>query len=325
MATIKDISRETGLSVGTVSRVFNNRGYISQDARDKVDEAVKKLNYKPNAIARSLSQSTSKLIGVIVPHIAHPFFSALLGSIEEAAGRYGYSLLLFKTDGNTERESLMIDKCTEYRVSGLILCSGRFSDTRLEKHEFPVVALERMPDQADFSIQCDNAKGGRLAAEHLISRKAKHLLMVSGIQGKLMPADSRGQAFEAACKEAGVECVSMPYDEKLYAKLDYKELIEQALTAYPETDGIFASSDVIAAQALQVCAARGIKVPGQMRIVGFDDTIIATSTTPTLTTIHQPIKEMAEMAVAALIGFSEGRSARGSTVMDVELIEREST
>lgn len=325
MATIKDISRETGLSVGTVSRVFNNRGYISQDARNKVEEAMKKLNYKPNAIARSLSQSSSNLIGVIVPHIAHPFFSELVSSIEEAAGRYGYSLLLFKTDGNTERESQMIDKCSEYRVSGLILCSGRFSDARLEKHAFPVVAIERMPEQADFSIQCDNAKGGRIAAEHLIKRKARHLLQLSGIQGKHMPADSRGTAFEEVCKEAGVECVSLPYDEKLFTELNYKELIDKALSDYPDTDGFFASSDVIAAQALQVCGQKGIKVPQQMKIVGFDDTFIAASTTPQITTVHQPIKEMAEMAVSALIGLGEGRTAKGSTTMDVELVVRGTT
>ena len=84
MATIKDISKETGLSIGTVSRVFNNRGYISQETRDKVDAAVKKLNYQPNAVARSLSKSSSRIIGLIVPHIAHPFFSDLLSAIENA-------------------------------------------------------------------------------------------------------------------------------------------------------------------------------------------------------------------------------------------------
>ena len=325
MATIKDIAAETGLSVGTVSRVFNNRGYISKDARDRVAAAVKKLNYKPNAIARSLSQSSSSLIGVIVPHIVHPFFSELVSSIEETAGRSGYSLLLFKSDGDAERESQMIDKCSEYRVSGLILCSGRFSDTKLEKHSFPVVTIERMPGQADFSIQCDNAKGGRLAAEHLISRGSRHLLQLSGIQGKHMPADARGTAFEEVCKEAGVDCVSLPYDEKLYAELDYTELIEKALLDYPETDGFFASSDVIAAQALQVCGKRGISVPQRMKIVGFDDTIIAVSTSPEITTVHQPVKEMAEMAVSALKGFSEGRAVKGCLTMDVELAVRGTT
>ena len=104
MATIKDISKETGLSIGTVSRVFNNRGYISQETRDKVDAAVKKLNYQPNAVARSLSKSSSRIIGLIVPHIAHPFFSDLLSAIENATREMGYSLLVFVSKGDEKAE-----------------------------------------------------------------------------------------------------------------------------------------------------------------------------------------------------------------------------
>ena len=108
MATIKDISKETGLSIGTVSRVFNNRGYISQETRDKVDAAVKKLNYQPNAVARSLSKSSSRIIGLIVPHIAHPFFSDLLSAIENATRERGYSLLVFVSKGDEKAEVEMI-------------------------------------------------------------------------------------------------------------------------------------------------------------------------------------------------------------------------
>ncbi|MBS7379544.1 MAG: LacI family DNA-binding transcriptional regulator, partial [Sphaerochaetaceae bacterium] len=124
MATIKDISKETGLSIGTVSRVFNNRGYISQETRDKVDAAVKKLNYQPNAVARSLSKSSSRIIGLIVPHIAHPFFSDLLSAIENATRERGYSLLVFVSKGDEKAEVEMINRCRENRVCGMVLCSG---------------------------------------------------------------------------------------------------------------------------------------------------------------------------------------------------------
>ena len=133
MATIKDISKETGLSIGTVSRVFNNRGYISQETRDKVDAAVKKLNYQPNAVARSLSKSSSRIIGLIVPHIAHPFFSDLLSAIENATRERGYSLLVFVSKGDEKAEVEMINRCRENRVCGMVLCSGRFATQSIDK------------------------------------------------------------------------------------------------------------------------------------------------------------------------------------------------
>lgn len=325
MATIKDISRETGLSVGTVSRIFNNRGYISAEAREKVEAAMKKLNYQPNAVARSLSKSSTNIIAIIVPHLDHPFFSKLTSAVEEAVVSHGYTLIIYRSHGDEQLELEMIRKCRENRVCGLILCSGRFSTSRLKKNDFTVVAIERMPENADFSIQCDNLEGGRIATRLLISKGCRHLIHLSGVSGKKMPADQREAGFNEICEAEGIDHASMPYSETVYSKLDYISYIEDALDRYPETDGIFASSDIIAAQLMQVCHKRGIRVPEEMKIVGFDDTIIAACTTPPLTTIHQPIQEMAEMAVSVLISINEGKTTKGTLTMDVALVERGTT
>lgn len=325
MATIKDISKETGLSVGTVSRIFNNRGYISAEAREKVDTAMKKLNYQPNAVARSLSKSTTNIIAIIVPHLDHPFFSKLTSAVEEAVASHGYNLMVFRSHGDEQLELEMIRKCRENRVCGLILCSGRFSTSRLKKNDFTVVAIERMPENADFSIQCNNYEGGRIATRTLIDKGCRHLIHLSGVSGKKMPADEREAGFNAECEKVGVKHVSVPYSEKIYDRLDYFQYIEDALDKYPEADGIFASADIIAAQLMQVCHRRGIRVPEDMKIVGFDDTTIAACTTPPLTTIHQPVKEMAEMAVSVLISINEGKTAKGTLTMEVYLVERGTT
>lgn len=325
MATIKDVSRETGLSVGTVSRIFNNRGYISKEAKEKVDEAMKKLNYQPNAIARSLCKGGTDIIAVIVPHLNHPFFSKLVSEIETAVSKSGCSLMLFRSHGEAQLEEEMIRRCRENRVTGLILCSGRFSSQALKKDDFKVVALERMPENADFSILCDNFRGGVIATRLLIEKGCTNLLHLGGVSGKKMPADQREEGFIYECTKAGIMHSSIPYTDSEYDNLDYIKYIEDALDAYPATDGIFASSDMIASQVLQVCAKRGINVPEDMKIVGFDDTIIATCTVPPLTTVHQPIKEMAEMAVAALLSEREGSSVKGTLTMDVQLVERGTT
>ncbi|MDY5930808.1 MAG: LacI family DNA-binding transcriptional regulator [Candidatus Ornithospirochaeta sp.] len=325
MATIKDVSRETGLSIGTVSRVFNNRGYISQETRDKVEAAVRKLDYHPNALARSLSKSSSSIIGVILPHIAHPFFSDLLSFIENATRERGYSLMVFVTKGEEESERKMISRCRENRVCGLILCSGRFSTKKIEGNEFPVVAIERNPEGASFAIECDNRQGGRLAAQELIERGCRRIVSLAGIQGRKMPADERSIGFEEVCREHGVAFECLTYPPERYDRLDYTAFIDRILEERPDTDGIFASSDIIASQVLQVAASKGLRVPEDLKVVGFDDSLIASYTTPPLTTIHQPIREIAELAVSTLISLKEKKSASGCTIMNVSLVRRGTT
>ena len=118
MATLKDVAKETGLTVSTVSRVLNNRGYISADARERVYEAMKRLNYQPNELARSLSKQTTNTIGVIVPHIDHPYFARLLSSLETAAYKSGYKLLLFNSGERDEKEDRYLEMCKGSRVAG---------------------------------------------------------------------------------------------------------------------------------------------------------------------------------------------------------------
>ena len=274
MATIKDVSKETGLSIGTVSRVFNNRGYISKETREKVEAAVKKLNYQPNAIARSLSKSSSNIIGVILPHISHPFFSDLLSYIENATREKGYSLMVFVTKGDEEAELAMINRCRENKVCGLILCSGRFATKKIESNEFPVVAIERNPEGASFAIECNNRQGGRLAAQELIDKGCKNLVSLAGIKGRKMPADDRSTGFEEVCRENSVNFTCLSYPPELYDRLDYTAFIDKVLTERPNTDGIFASSDIIASQVIQVAASKGLKVPEDLKVIGFDDTLI---------------------------------------------------
>lgn len=325
MATIKDVALETGLSVGTVSRIFNNRGYISDEARKKVEDAMRKLNYQPNAVARSLKKSSSLVIGLIVPHIAHPFFSELISHVEDAASRNGHNVLVFRTDGNSVKERSMIDRCRENRVRGVVLCSGRNAKVKLEKHEFPLVTIETSQEAADFSIQCDNREGGRLAAGKLIDSGCRKLLHISSVIGNLMPADDRSIGFAEECKARGVEWEDVSYPEAYYTSLDYMPFIEGLLDQRPGLDGVFCSSDLIASQVLQAASRRGIKVPEDMKVIGFDDTIVARCSNPPLTTIHQPIREMAEMAVSALLGLKDGGGARGKTTMAVRLVERGTT
>ncbi len=325
MATLKDVAKETGLTVSTVSRVLNNRGYISEETRKNVYAAMERLNYHPNELARSLSKKSTYTIGVIVPHIRHPYFAELISNLENEAYHRKYKILLFNSQEKDEREKEYLDMCTRNRVTGIIICSGNIQMKEFKELNVPLITIERYLENGTAMVECDNYQGGKLAARHLIEKGCRHLIHFSGVRETAMPADQRAAGFEDVCKQKQVSHDAIGTSVNEYNALEYHDYIEKVLKEHPETDGIFASSDLIAAQLIQVCAKKGIKIPEQMKIVGFDDVNVASLTTPRITTIHQPIKEMARTAVELLIKASEGEVTPSRTVLPVVLVERETT
>lgn len=329
MATIRDVAARAGLSVGTVSRILNNRGYISEQSRQKVQQEMKELSYQPNEVARSLSKQQSNIFGLIVPHIRHPYFAAMISEVEMEASRLGYQLLLFNTKNRESKLSEYVEQCRRNRVAGIIL----FSPDLKEEDPFgdlnlPVVTIERFFSSATACIECDNLMGGTLQAKHLIEIGKRNLVILSGGSDRQMPADDRTRGALLTAEKCGVACQEVRTTREEYNQVNYfsriERLLEESRQGNP-IDGILASSDVIASQVLQCAAAEGIRVPEDLAVVGFDDTLIATTTIPNLTTIHQPIREMAQAAVQLLISATEGRVVPTRTVLPVSLIVRGST
>ncbi len=325
MATLKDVAKETGLTVSTVSRVLNNRGYISEETRQRVYSAMKKLNYQPNEVARSLSKQTTNTIGVIVPHIRHPYFAELISNLENEAYQRQYKILLFNSQEKNEREWEYLEMCSSNRVAGIILCSGTVGVEEFQGLNVPLITIERNLENGTAAVECDNYQGGMLAAKHLIEKGCQHLIHFSGVRETAMPADARALGFRKVCEDGGIDFKDMATSAAQYNHLEYHEAIELVLRENPETDGIFASSDFIAAQILQVCYRMKIRVPEQIKIVGFDDVNIASLTTPQITTIHQPIKEMAKISVELLIDAQAGNIVPSRTMLPVSLVVRETT
>ena len=174
-------------------------------------------------------------------------------------------------------------------------------------------------------MECDNLQGGSIAAKHLNEKGCKNLIHLSGVYETAMPADLRAQGFRETCNVHNISCKIIETSLGQYNALEYHDFLERILLEYPETDGIFASSDLIAAQSLQVCSKLNRRVPEDIKVVGFDDVNIASLTTPRITTIHQPIKEMAELAIQILRNAIDGKIVPNKTALPVHLVEREST
>ena len=326
MATLKDVAKEAGLTVTTVSRILNNRGYISENARQRVADAMKKLNYRPNELARSLQNNSSTTIGVIVPHIRHPYFAEVISNLENEAFKKGYKILLCNSRCIDQRAKAYVEICSSNRVAGIILLSGAIDVNLFADLDVPVITMERFLDSGTASVECDNYQGGKLAAEKLISCGCRHLMHVGSLNRSLpMPADLRSEGFQEICRQHKIPFIELMTEEDQFYSMNYEEMLEQALRKHPETDGLFANSDIIAAQALQVCYKLKLPVPEKLKIIGFDDVTISSLTAPKLTTIRQPIKEMAEIAVRLLFEHSSGKIIPKRTLLPVMLIERETT
>ena len=325
MATIVDVAKLAGVTPTTVSRVINNRGYISEKTRNKVNEAMDQLGYQPNEIARSLTKQKSNTIGVIVPHISHPYFAKLISNLENEAAKSGYKIILCNSKEKAEKEKQYLDMCKSNRVAGIILCSGNVESNKINTGNIPVVLLEKNFEEGKLGIQCDNYQGGKLATEHLIDCGCKRLLHFSGVIDEEMPADNREKAFIDICNENNIEFFIRKYDINTYNEMNYYEYIKDTLNEIKNIDGIFASSDLIAAQVIQVCNELNIRIPSDVKLVGFDDVEIAKLTTPTITTIHQPIKEMAKLAIELIDSKYNNIEVNEQTILPIELVIRNST
>ena len=325
MATIVDVARLSGVTPTTVSRVINNRGYISEKTKKRVHEAMDELGYQPNEIARSLTKQKSNTIGVIVPHISHPYFAKLISNLENEAAKKDYKIILCNSKEKAEKEKQYLDMCKSNRVAGIIICSGNVESNKINTGGIPVVLLEKNFEEGKLGIQCDNYQGGKLATEHLIECGCKKILHLSGVIDEEMPADNREKAFIDVCSKNEIEYFIKKYDIDTYNQMNYYDYIKAALNEIEGVDGIFASSDLIAAQVIQVCNEIKIRIPEDIKLVGFDDVDISQLTTPRITTVHQPIKEMARLSIELIDAKYNNIEVNEKTILPIKLIIREST
>lgn len=325
MATIKDVAKEAGLAVGTVSRVLNNRGYISEQTRKKVYDAMDKLDYQPNEAARTLSKKQSSIIVVIVPQIGHPYFSEFLEELEKLAQKKDYKIMVLNSEGIAEREESYLEFCKRNLVAGVILFFGLLDARKFKNLGVPVILIERHPKGEAISVECDNIQGGVLATEHLIEKGSRHLLYVGGTVEMNSQDDYREQGFRTVCDKENI-----PYDVIDYPLDGYRlpedcSALEKAISKRPYIDGIFASNDLLASLIIKILNKQGKRVPEDVQVVGFDDVFFSRYFVPSITTIHQPIQEMSKLAIWTIEALRNGETVANRSILPVKLIEREST
>jgi LacI family transcriptional regulator, sucrose operon repressor len=321
MPTIKDVALKAGVSVTTVSRVLNNRGYLSEELKAKVYGAMKDLNYRPNELARSLSRSKSNIIGLIIPHVSHPFFGELAGHIEDHAYRKGYKLLLCNSQLDKNKELDYIDMLRSSRVDGIIMGSHTLEVEAYKQIHLPLVTFDRKISGEIPYFCSDNYNGGSLATTLLADKGCRKLAYIGGHPHLNLLSHERYTAFRNIAQQRGIWHTSLHTDINVFNVQEYEVLLERLFLEHPDVDGIFASSDLIAAYVLKACHESGRKVPEDVRIVGYDGIYLRSLLTPSIATIRQPIEEMGKLAVDLIHEQVEGNTVEMEHTLPVELVE----
>lgn len=321
MATIKDVAKKANVSVATVSRVINQKGYVNEETRLLVETAINDLNYIPNELARSLFNKHSKLIGVLVPHFDTQFYAELIEGIENQAMKLGYKIMLSNTQDDAKREKDYIHIYSQYNIDGIIVASNAHNVEQLIKSDLPIVTVDHILSENIPSITSNNILGGIIAAQKLISGGSRYILELRG-PSFLLTVSERSLGFRQVLVQNNIPYIS--YDgDLLNPDID---AITKIIESHPEIDGIFATSDFLAIHAENIINKMGKKIPEDIQIVGFDNIVYTTLVSPTITTIEQPIRRMGELALETLVKLlNEEPISEFHSVLDVKLIEREST
>ncbi|MHA7966563.1 LacI family DNA-binding transcriptional regulator [Paenibacillus sp. CAU 1782] len=329
MIKITDVAEKAGVSVTTVSRVLNNRGYISQKTRDRVYQAMKELNYQPNEMARALFRRKSNMIGLIIPTVAHPFFSELTYHLENYAHEKGYKLLLCNSNRDIAKERQYIDMLKKNQVDAIIMGSAVLDVEHYLNLNLPIVSFDRQLSGDIPLVTSDSYSGGIQAAEHLVQQGCRSFAYVyRGIGGPhhgAMLASGRSQGFGDELAKHGFEAVHLPLEQMLAEPLNHVNDIADFLKHHPGVDGIFASSDLIAAEIIQACRLLNRGIPQDVKLIGYDDTGVASLTSPRLSTIKQPIQQMSECTIESIISQIEGEDVPMINTFPVSFVRRETT
>ncbi|MFC5407162.1 LacI family DNA-binding transcriptional regulator [Cohnella soli] len=323
IVTIRDIAEKVGVSVTTVSRVLNNRGYLSDGLKKRVHEAMEEMNYQPNEVARSLSRKKSNILGLIIPDISHPFFAQMTKHMEYYAYKHGYKLMLCNSLLDKKKEKEYIDLLRASQVDGIIMGSHTMSVKEYLSIKLPLVTLDRQISESIPYISSDNYRGGSLATQLLLRKNCNKIAYLSGNLQLNMLAKQRHDAFVRQAKGKGVEYIVKQTDMNGFQYKKYENLVRELFQEHPDIDGVFASSDMLALQVVRECRRLGKSVPDQVKVVGYDG--IQIGGTEDLTTIAQPIKEMGRLAVQHLLQQIAGEETPLETILPVKLLEKGTT
>lgn len=295
--TLSDVAARAGVSVTTVSRVLNNRGYLSSQIKIRVEDAIKDLDYRPNQIARALLGQRTRMIGVIMPTTTLPFFGQVVAEIENGLALRGYRMLSCNSFGRADREREYLQLLAGNRVDGIISGAHNDSVPEYQTLRLPIVTIDRELSPSIPNVRAANESGAIMATRLLLQRGSRRPLLLTSTSS---PLNRREAGYRRVLREAGLE-PQVATVEFHTTEPQRTERIFAVLDGARGVDGLFATDDLAAATALEWARLRGLRVPEDLRVVGFDGTDAMRRALPGLSTVQQPIRRICDKAVELLL------------------------
>lgn len=308
MPTIYDVARSAGVSTSTVSHVLNGTRHVSEDTKLRVHQAMAELHYRPNSLARGLVRQETQTLALIVADNANPFFAELARGMEDHGFVAGYNVILCNSDRSTEKELAYLDMLIAKRVDGIVYTtmSTQLDQLRpLLNNQIPLVLFEREFDEID-AVLLDNVHGGFTATQHLLDLGHRRIACICGPDAKTR-SHARIRGYEQALTAAGVSI-----DPELIQAGDWtcesgQKCAQQLLDLPVRPTAIFACNDLMAIGALTLLRERGVRVPEDVSVIGFDNIGFGAFTTPPLTTLATPITAIGQRLAQLLLGRISGQ------------------
>lgn len=334
MVSLAEVARVAGVSSATVSRVLSGAAYpVREETRQKVLDAAEQLNFRPNMLARGLVTSRTSIIATIVHDISDPYFGEIVRGVEEAAVEHDYQVLISSSEREAGRELEVLRLLLAYNVDGVVFAGGSLDDSEYESNVAQLIEAFKSEDRAvvhlaphiggGASVTVDNEQAAFEMASHLISLGHRRIGLAAG-PPHLSTARDRTNGYRLALREAGIR-----YEPDLVAHTDFtseggRVATTELLDRWPDLTAIFAANDLTAFGVLSVLNERGLSVPGEVSVAGFDDVQAAQYVWPSLTTVAVPMRELGRQGFATVLQILEGERPE-PTELPTRLVIRDST
>lgn len=327
--TIYDVAREAGVSMATVSRVVNNNPNVKPQTRKKVFEAIERLGYRPNAVARGLASKKTTTVGVVIPDISNAIFAEVARGIEDIANMYHYNIILCNADKRKEKEIRVINTLLEKQVDGLLFMGGAVTDEHLQAFKtanVPIVLCATTDENGLIpSVDIDHESAAFDAVQALINEGHTRISMISGTLQDPANGFARFQGYKRALETAGIT-----YDEDLVRIGNYRyesgtEAMKYFLGLENRPTAVFAATDEMAIGAIHSIQDSGLKVPQDISVISVDNSRMASMVRPQLTAVAQPMYDIGAVSMRLLTKLMKKENVdHAKVVLPHELVKRQS-